>query len=693
MSLLAPLYLIGTLAVVAPIVFHLVRRTTRGEVPFSSLLFLTPSPPRLTRRSRLEHWPLLLLRATALILLAAAFARPFLRELSILNLGAGERSRVVILLDASASMKRGDLWTKARAAANAAIDAAGADDQLAVLAFDSSTRTVFGFEQSKSLDASQRQAQARGSVAGVAPSWRATDLGQALIDAVGAIEDVGDDVRKSSAMRRRVVLVSDLAGGSRLDALGDFEWPSDVGLELRTVATAGSNAGLQAQAGPAEGDAPDSAKDGETIRVRVANDALSKRDTFTLAWKGDNGPPTSVYVPPGESRVAKLARPAASGSLRLSGDDAAYDDTLYVAAETVEDATVMFLGPDAPDDPSGLRYYLDRVFETEETPDALTVPLATFVGRTTGMVVQAGEPTAGHVASLRTFVREGGTLLTVLAPGRVETLAEIAGVPAFDVAEAPVKGDVLLGEIAFDHPLFAPFATPQFNDFTKIHFWKRRILPDNALGDDTPVLARFEGGDAAIVEKPVGKGHIVAMASGWTPKDSQLARSSKFVPMMTALLDRGEPDSSGVNLRVGDAIPVPADARSIRKPDGTDVPIPPGLASFGDTGEPGIYAIESAGQKTRMVAVNLDPSESKTAPLAVETLEQFGCRMASPTREAAERESQRQMQNAELEGRQKAWRWLILATIGVLILETAVAGWLGRPRTITPHSDPEAIAT
>src|SRR3954453_13687580 len=115
MSLLTPLYALGLLAIAAPIVFHLIRRTTRGEVPFSSLLFLSPSPPRLTRRSRLENWPLLLLRATALILLAAAFARPFPRELSILNLGAGERSRVAVLLDASASMRRGDLWRKAQA--------------------------------------------------------------------------------------------------------------------------------------------------------------------------------------------------------------------------------------------------------------------------------------------------------------------------------------------------------------------------------------------------------------------------------------------------------------------------------------------------------------------------------------------------------------------------------------------------
>ena len=45
MSFLTPLYILGALAVTGPIVFHLIRRTTRGEVQFSSLLFLSPSPP------------------------------------------------------------------------------------------------------------------------------------------------------------------------------------------------------------------------------------------------------------------------------------------------------------------------------------------------------------------------------------------------------------------------------------------------------------------------------------------------------------------------------------------------------------------------------------------------------------------------------------------------------------------------
>ena len=77
MSFLAPLFLLGALAVVGPILFHLIRRTTREVTPFSSLMFLRESPPRVTRRSRLENLWLLLLRCLVIGLLALGFARPF----------------------------------------------------------------------------------------------------------------------------------------------------------------------------------------------------------------------------------------------------------------------------------------------------------------------------------------------------------------------------------------------------------------------------------------------------------------------------------------------------------------------------------------------------------------------------------------------------------------------------------------
>ena len=83
----------------------------------------------------------------------------------------------------------------------------------------------------------------------------------------------------------------------------------------------------------------------------------------------------------------------------------------------------------------------------------------------------------------------------------------------------------------------------------------------------------------------------------------------------------------------------------------------------------------------RSFAVNVDPLESKTAPLQLETLEQLGCRLAEHAPKPLNHAELRQMYNAELENRQKMWRWLILAAIGVLIVETFLAG---RRR---PHAD------
>jgi hypothetical protein len=117
----------------------------------------------------------------------------------------------------------------------------------------------------------------------------------------------------------------------------------------------------------------------------------------------------------------------------------------------------------------------------------------------------------------------------------------------------------------------------------------------------------------------------------------------------------------------------------VHKPDGTTVTVAKASTSFDGTNLPGVYTVDTP-DGSRSFAVNLDPAESQTSPLAVETLEQFGCRLAKPPSQAPDREQLRQMQNVELEGRQKVWRWVILAAIGVLIVETLLAGRLDRAR-------------
>ena len=83
---------------------------------------------------------------------------------------------------------------------------------------------------------------------------------------------------------------------------------------------------------------------------------------------------------------------------------------------------------------------------------------------------------------------------------------------------------------------------------------------------------------------------------------------------------------------------------------------------------------------TQRFAVNLDPAESRTAPLPVEELERLRLPLKGPNPELVkQQEKQRlRLQAAELEQRQKLWRWLIVAALVVLLLETWLAGWLTR---------------
>jgi len=112
MSFLAPFYLLAGLAIGLPILFHLIRRTPQGRQVFSSLMFLSPSPPRMTQRRRIDDWLLMFLRIAAILLLAAAFARPFIPALTAAALSS-PTEEILVLLDRSASMQRPGYWERA----------------------------------------------------------------------------------------------------------------------------------------------------------------------------------------------------------------------------------------------------------------------------------------------------------------------------------------------------------------------------------------------------------------------------------------------------------------------------------------------------------------------------------------------------------------------------------------------------
>ncbi|NBV24074.1 MAG: VWA domain-containing protein [Proteobacteria bacterium] len=692
MSFLTPFFLLGALAVAAPILFHLIRQTSKEQTEFSSLMFLLPVPPRVTRRSRIEHILLLVLRSLVVCLLAFAFARPFLPKADSADLATGPGKRIVVLVDTSASMRREGLWAAARAKAETILRSATPEDTVAVFAFDREVRRLITFEQWASAPAGQRATLAIAALTKSPPGWQGTQLGQALINAASAL----DDVRTQSGQTitrgpRQIVLISDLQEGSRLDALQAFEWPKDTELVVDPVkAKLPTNAGLQLLA-----DTDDNERQpGEALaRVRVSNSTDAKREQFQVGWSDGKefvGKPQDVYVPPGQTRVVALSSPPLGSNperVLLRGDDDPFDNTLALIPPEAARVSVLYLGGEVPSNTAEPLYFLQRAFPSTRrqivqilalTPAASLQPADVAAP----LIIVTDALPEERIASIRQLLTGGKTVLVSLKnKGVGRTLAGLLGRDSLTADEMKVPSYAMLAEIDFQHPLFAPFADPRFSDFTKIHFWKYRQL-DPAQFPGARVVAKFDTGDPALLQVPVGQGTLYVLASGWQPSDSQLALSSKFLPLLFSLLDQAGGIRPQVTQHtVGDSVPLAATnaAVQVTRPDGTSLTLGAGTAAVIQTDQPGIYTAVS-GVVTQRFAVNLDPLESKTAPLPIEELEHLGLpvKRAEAKTAAQAAEAKRQLANAELEGRQKLWRWVIAFALVFVTMETLLAGWLAK---------------
>ena len=263
--------------------------------------------------------------------------------------------------------------------------------------------------------------------------------------------------------------------------------------------------------------------------------------------------------------------------------------------------------------------------------------------------------------------------------------------PSLEIAEAKTDDYALLGKIDFQHPLFAPFSDPRFSNFSKIHFWKHRnILNLDVDSDETQVAAYFDNDEPAILTRNHGMGRIVLLSSSWVPQDSQLALSTKFVPWLYTMLNWGR---NYQELRTQYSIGETVDLSSIPTGDKLTVSNPAGELIdkstdrlFRATTTPGIYKIEADNEFSWTFAVNLHPDESRTSTLPIETLEGLGIPTREPDSAADESPESRQqaaensrlLQAQEIEQNQKYWRWMLVAVLGLVVVESLVASRASR---------------
>lgn len=698
MNFLFPIFLAGAAVVGIPILLHMIRRHTRKRVAFSSLMFLHTTVPRFKNRSRIENLLLLILRCLILCLLAFGFARPFFPQ-DIEKKQAYSGSRIVLLVDTSASMRRTELWDQAASQIQSVLEEVNPSDRVCVMSFDQGTQTLIGFEQWVAIDPARRESIINEQITKLSPGWARTDLGQALVNAAEAIEDDEINDGQQSSRTHRIVLISDLQQGADLEALHAYEWPARTELTVKPIQAKGkTNATLQHVANR---DGTTRPEDKNRLRIRITNSPDATVEQFKLNWAGDDStsePIADIYAPAGHSVIVRVPTPtdeSAAKTLILSGDDHEFDNVLYLAPHLIQQANILYVGADDTNDPKGSLYYIQRAYGTTATlhPQIIVPPADGLVDEdlsTTHLVIIAGTMDRNNIPSFRRYLESGGTvLLAMTSPDAAALVAGLTGIGNLESAEADTDTYTMLSQIDFEHPLLAPFSEPQFGDFTRIHFWKHRRINITDL-PDAKVLAWFDNSDPAWFEVNVGEGSLLVLTSGWHPSDSQLALSTKFVPLLYSILEySGILTEQQSQYFVGDSITVPIMSRQthIQKPDGMRIRFNPDDKAFTLTDMPGLYTIESP-DENRLFAINLPARESRTAVMPIEDLEQYGISLSQAESGATEgphlssdlqsSPTKHQSDLAGLEYKQKLWRWVFVVLLTVSLIEIGLAGWLTR---------------
>jgi Aerotolerance regulator N-terminal/von Willebrand factor type A domain len=619
LSFLAPLFLVGALAVAVPIVLHLLRRRTETVVEFPAVRLLHSAPIEQQRRRRLRELILLALRITALLLLATAFARPYLTGAS-LSLTAPV---TMVAVDTSMSLSAPGQMDAARAAARRAIAEAPATHTVGVMAFDDAGTVL------------------------VAPT---TDRGSATT-AIDTLASGAGGTRFRTALARAAEVIG--RRGGRLVVVTDLQqvgWeasdegglPDDVAVEVMEVRPPVGNLAVTHVR-----------RDKGGIVAAIHN--FGSRPTRTTARVRVNGRDAGVArVEVAAQSAADVRVPAslpATGAAELAIEDPegyGPDNTRYLVLDPPSPVPVTILTADPAGTRGGL--YVERALASEEGhgfrvevvdgrafstwSDSRVREQAAIVVLGTRTLERAGRD------RVREYIGQGGHVLLTLGPDiDVDAVDDLVGEDLGILPDPVTIDDKRATLVASDarHPIFRPFLSPS-GALGDVHIERYRRLTDQ---EGRVVLARFSGGAPALAEQTVGQGRLLVFTSDLDNGWNRFPLNASFVPFA---LETVRYLTRGRSAREAWVLPE----------------VPPGVPS-----RPGIVEVllaDGMPEQHRRVAINVDVRESNPTR---STPDEFASNVPrvqpadgpTVTAEARERENE-----------QKLWQ------VGLLVMFVALAG-------------------
>lgn len=672
MSFLTPLFLIGLAGLAVPVVLHLIQRERKQVVQFPSLMFLRRIPYQSVRRRRIRHWLLLMMRLAALALIVMAFARPFFRSANPPAAADGGAREVVILVDRSYSMGYGDRWSRALAEARGAIDRLTPADRASIVFFGSGTDVA--------LRSTSDKGRLQSALAAAQLSAGATHYGPVL-------KLAGSILAESTLPRREVVMVTDFQRGGWRGADG-VRLPD--GAVLTPKAIGDSNTANVAVTPVAIERSTFSDQERVIVTAGVTNHGAKALDSVdvTLEVNGRAIQTQRVKVDANASSSTTFAPVTLTASevratVRVGDDAMNRDNAFHFMVAAGRPVRTMLAGRSGARD-AGL--YLSRALAVGDTPrfdliarDAESLSSEDLQPGTI-VLLNDVQVSAGGAERLTRHVERGGGLMIVAGQRGTWPQERAAAVPAM-AGEAVDRSRGQAGRLVgleYGHPVFEPFRAPRSGDFSAARFYGYRAM---TLQPGASVLARFDDGAPALVERRVGAGRVLIWASSLDLEWNDLAVKPIFLPFVRQLgrylAAYREPEPW---LTVGEVLDPsrtiagsPADVRTVIAPSGQRISLDPEGGDVVELAEQGFYELRAqanAAGPAATVAANVDLSESDLT--AMDPNDVVAAVAGRPGATAGGADTA-EMSDAARESMQRVWWYMLFAAALFLAAETIVS--------------------
>lgn len=658
MTFLAPAVLAGLGAVSAPIAIHLLNKMRVQVVKWGAMRFLLESMRKNERKLKMEDLILLLLRCLLIALLALAFARPVINPEGGGNGPAtGGPFEAVLLVDQSASMGQSNgvqtRFELARASAEKALDDLGPGSQAALFLVTDRVNQVIPRPTAN-------LALVRRTLDVTEPSDRTCDLLPAVRLAI-------DTLRPYTSSKKQVIIFTDnqLSTWKQLDAIKALlADSSDVQLRLIPLGEQGED-NLAITAIRPENMIPAVGQlFGCLVEVSNFSATPAKGVRVTLALDGDAPSDEAVIesIEPGQAQSVRLnVRFSQAGfhTLRASTppDRLPVDNQRALAVQVIDQMKATIVEGTQPKSkqdrdgfflanalmPVAVARRADYYMKVEAVPASwldesdLSLQDMIFLANTSAI-------TPGEAQKLQKYVEGGGAL--IIFPGQNtqpdnlnNSLKDLLPARLGALREPDKKGEFAMWQPGkYAHPVTTIWNEKKNGSLGTIRtskYYPLTLLPAKNEEEAPHAIVNYTDGTPAIVERAVGKGHVVLFSSTPTSAWNNLPIHPDFVPLLKRIAGYVSRQQNAGNLALSPGSVFQQTVNSdlvgrefsVVRPDSKGEQRPAGkvelvnrdaVVRYRDTEMTGAYRlfINGADLPVAAFAVQMDPAESnlKTIP-------------------------------------------------------------------------------